>query len=144
MDDHTIGAAIERAERAAEAVRDRELRPKAFEVILGRLLIAEGIAGSISEHRRRTSDSAPRALERTHTGKTEPTTLTQRILTLRDDDHFREPRTISDVREALKVKGWHYPVTTLSGALQGLIQKRELRRERCRDGNKMLWKYSNP
>jgi hypothetical protein len=145
MDDEVLGAAVRRAERAAGSVSDSQLRSKAFEVILGRLLVVETFGESAS-HAGRTgaTTAAPAARSPLYPMRTEPKTLSQRILALRDDGFFKEPRSIGSIREALGARGWHYPVTTLSGALQGLIQKRRLRRERVREGNKTGWKYSNP
>lgn len=145
MDDELLGAAVRRAERAAGSVSDSQLRSKAFEVILGRLLVVETFGESAS-YAGRMSATTPVLSARSplYPVRTEPKTLSQRILVLRDEGFFREPRSIGSIREALAARGWHYPVTTLSGAIQGLSQRRKLRRERVREGNKTLWKYSNP
>jgi hypothetical protein len=63
---------------------------------------------------------------------------------LRDEGFFKTQKAIGEVREELKAHGWHYPLTTLSGRLQALVQQRQLRRERGVQGKKKVWKYSNP
>lgn len=66
-----------------------------------------------------------------------------RILVLRREGFFATQHTLSEVRSELASHGWHYPLTTLSGRLQALVQQRLLRREKVREGRKKVWKYSN-
>ena len=145
MNEEMLGAAIIRAERAARTVADSGLREKAFEVILNRLLMPElsREVGSESSRVGAPAEVGP-SRQADYPPKKEPKTVSQRILALQGDGFFKEPRSIGDAREGLRAHGWHYPVTTLSGALHGLIQKRRLRRERVREGRKTAWKYSNP
>ena len=84
--------------------------------------------------RRRGSVIAPSLSESSCSG---------RMLALRDDGFFAAQRSISDIRMELAKRGWHYPLTTLSGRLQALVQQRELRREKVKDGRKKAWRYSN-
>jgi hypothetical protein len=70
-------------------------------------------------------------------------TLRGRVLTIRSEGFFKSQRTLGDIREALGARGWHYPLTTLSGLMQGLVRNRELRRERVNVGGKQTWRYSN-
>ncbi len=74
----------------------------------------------------------------------QPGTLTGRILAIRSEGFFKTQRSLGEVRESLGSRGWHYPLTTLSGVMQALVRQRELRRERMSVGNKQVWKYSNP
>jgi hypothetical protein len=66
-----------------------------------------------------------------------------RILALKADGFFASQRTISEIRTELATRGWHYPLTTLSGRLQTLVQERHLRREKVKEGRKKVWRYSN-
>ena|ERR1700730_4467319 len=50
------------------------------------------------------------------------------ILQLKSEEFFKTPRGLSDVREKLGEIGHHYPVTTLSGAMQAQARSRNLRR----------------
>jgi hypothetical protein len=138
MDDSELKEARVRAEKAVAGMANGEMKLKAFEVILNQLITSGA-----------TTTRAPLP-ERTEPRRgivkpeRQPKSLSERIIALQADGFFKEPQTIGSVREGLKVHGWHYPVTTLSGALQGLIHKRKLRRERVRDKNKTAWKYFNP
>ncbi|HWX56419.1 MAG TPA: hypothetical protein VN176_17675 [Verrucomicrobiae bacterium] len=50
------------------------------------------------------------------------------IETLKSEEFFRTPKRLSDVQKKLAELGHHYPVTTLSGAMQVQSQSRNLRR----------------
>jgi len=144
MDDEVLGAAVVRAERVVKNLADRALREKAFEVVLTRLLVPELIQEAKWNSTATVRPAGVGLSQATdYFAKKDPKTLSQRILALQADGFFGDPKSIGDVREGLKARGWHYPVTTLSGVLQGLIQKRKLRRERVREGRKAGWKYSN-
>ena len=137
MDDRAMKDARLRAEKAVADMPDRDLKVKAFEVILTQL-ITSSARGSAAVERR--GEPSRRRVE----AEGQPKSLSGRILALQAESFFDTPQAISGVREGLRAHGWHYPLTTLSGALQGLVQKRKLRRERVKDNNKMVWKYSNP
>ncbi len=144
MDDEALGLAITRAERAARHVTDSGLREKAFEVVLARLLVS-GLGGDSHSALNLTASQEGGVVRRESAlASREPKTLTQRVLALHNEGFFEEPKGIGKVRQGLGVRGWHYPVTTLSGVLQVLSQKRRLRRERVREGRKTVWMYSNP
>jgi hypothetical protein len=125
--------ARKRAERAVEGMEDGPLKIAAFQTILARLLSEPD-----SSERTQATPKAPN-----RAGK-QPDTLTGRVLSVKAEGFFKTQRSLSEVREALGSRGWHYPVTTLSGVMQGLVRQRQLRRERINDGKKKAWKYSNP
>ncbi len=125
--------ARQRAERAVKDMDDGPLKTKAFEVILSKLLGGPG-----------TKEVSGLELGRLPKQSEQPDTLKGRILTLRAEGFFKTQRTLHDVREQLRSRGWHYPLTTLSGAMQGLARARDLRRDRVRVGKKRVWGYSNP
>jgi hypothetical protein len=62
---------------------------------------------------------------------------------LGEEGFFHSQRTLSEIRQELGARGWHYPVTTLSGAMQKLTRRRSLRRERVLVDRKRVWKYSD-
>ena len=128
--------ARKRAERAVEGMQDGPLKTAAFQAILAKLLNDSGSEGS-------DEGMPPASKVRTRKGR-QPDTLTGRVLAVKEEGFFKTQRSLGEVREALGSRGWHYPVTTLSGAMQGLVRQRQLRRERVSDGKKRLWKYSNP
>jgi hypothetical protein len=47
---------------------------------------------------------------------------------LKAEDFFKSPKGLSDVQKKLAELGHHYPVTTLSGAMQAQSRSRNLRR----------------
>jgi hypothetical protein len=124
------------AEQAVSEMPDGDLKIKAFEVILNHLLQGP-------ERTQSGAAAAPEPRRRDTKGTVETSTI-GRILVLRDEGFFKSQRAIGEVREELRAHGWHYPVTSLSPALLTLVQQRKLRRERGKEGNKKIWKYSNP
>ena len=137
------GHLIQIRKEAEQAVRDMpegDLKLKAFETILAHLLAS----GSVASTQGAPADKkAPQAREVSSTKV--PASVSGRILSLRADRFFEEERSIADIRQELKTHGWHYPATSLSGALQSLVQKRELRREQVADERgRKHWGYSNP
>ena len=133
MTDDPLIQARKRAERAVEGMEDGPLKIAAFQAILAKLL---------SDSDSPTSRVAS-AKGADRTGR-EPDTLTGRVLSVKGEGFFKTQRSLGEVREALGSRGWNYPVTTLSGVMQGLVRQRQLRRERVGDGRKKVWKYSNP
>jgi hypothetical protein len=133
MDEHALIRARKRAEGAIKDMREGPLKIAAFQTILSNLL-AESAASAPIGHKA-TNPKPGR--------QRQPDTLSGRLLAIKSDGVFSDQRTLGEVREALGARGWHYPVTTLSGAMQALVRDRQLRRERVSVGGKKLWKYSN-
>lgn len=140
MDAKKIIDLRKQAERAVAEMPDGELKVKAFEVILNHLL--EGTGPSTTEQAQHRTPSTRQAKSPRQASPAQ--SAAGRILVLRDEGFFKNQKTIAEVREELKAHGWHYPLTALSGRLQALVQKRNLRRERATQGKKKVWKYSNP
>lgn len=144
MQDKTLVDARRKAEKAVGDMPDGELKLKAFEVILGRLLsdAPTGLAkrgpagrsrvGRVGESRNRPGLSPMRS------------SAAGRIVALRDEGFFAEERSISEIRDGLRGQGWVYPLTSLSGPLQDLVRKRELRRAQVPRGKKKVFKYVIP
>lgn len=126
------------AERAVADMADGDLKTKAFEVFLSHLLTDAGGTPPPTA----TLGKSVRATTSSKRGPIGGSTA-ERILSLKSEGYFRELRTIGQVREELANRGWHYPTTALSGPLQELVQRRELRRQKLSDGNKKAWRYSN-
>jgi hypothetical protein len=129
------------AEKAVSDMPEGELKVKAFEVILNNLLRGHKHGGG-GEDDTATAHTRPKQ-HRRNRRTAAPTSRPDRVLQLKDEGYFRGERSISDVRQELGVHGWHYPLTALSGTLQTLVQRRELRRQKVRHGTKEIWRYSN-
>lgn len=52
------------------------------------------------------------------------------VLALKEDGFFNKPRGLGEVSAALEEKGFMYPVTTLSGTVLSLVQRKFLSRKR--------------
>ena len=134
MTEDPLIQARKRAERAVEGMHEGPLKIAAFQAILTKLL-------GDSEHAeegQRTPTKAPSSAAK------HPDSLRGRVLAIKSEGFFKLQRSLGEVREALVSRGWHYPLTTLSGAMQGLVRQRQLRREQVSTGRKRVWKYSNP
>ena len=56
---------------------------------------------------------------------------------LKGEDFFKEPKGLGEIRKKLADMGHHYPLTTLSGAMQTQAKNRSLRR--FKDGGKYVY-----
>jgi len=100
---------VSKAEEAVAAVKDPELRRIAFQKVLDDLLGTNTISAS---------SSTPAAKKRSSTNKKKrassrrgPQTY---IRALVDEDFFKKPKTISQVKAELENRGHHIPITSLS------------------------------
>lgn len=132
-----FGKLIEEARQATTGVSDPDLRGRAFQSIL-EFLLEGGNIGETKQAAKNRTASPP-----IHRPAPTETTLPGRIVSLKSDDFFKSQRTIVEVQGELRKRGWHYPLTSLSGPMQSLVRQRELRREQVKDGKKKVWKYSN-
>jgi hypothetical protein len=138
MDTKKLVAIRKEAEKAIAEMPDGDLKVKAFEVILGHLLGAGG-----GTARQPAADEQEADVRPARKGKAAKS-ATARILVLREEGFFNNQRSMGEVSAELAAHGWHYPLTALSGNLQGLTQRREIRRVRAKKGNKIVWLYSEP
>jgi hypothetical protein len=134
MAEDPLVQARKRAEGAVHDMDEGPLKVAAFQTILAKLLADSSAAGGVQ--------GMPSKGSLRSGGQ--PGSLTERILAIKSEGFFKAQRTLGEVREALRSRGWHYPATTMSGVMQGLVQRRQLRREQTSDGKKKAWRYSNP
>ena len=52
------------------------------------------------------------------------------VINLKEDGFFEKPKSLSDISKALEEQGYLYPITSLSGIVLGLVQKKNLRRKK--------------
>jgi len=58
-------------------------------------------------------------------------TASDLLVDLKEEGFFNKPRSLSEIAKALEEKGYIYPVTTLSGVMLGLVQKKLVGRKRA-------------
>jgi hypothetical protein len=137
---------VAQAESAVADVKDVELRRVAFEKVLDDLLTA-GMKGH-AHHASGKSDVHPEKRVPTIKAKSKRGGPQANLDELVSDRFFAKPKTISEVKAELENRGHHIPLTSLSGPLQKLCQKRALRRQRTErtaktKGTKRPFAYSN-
>jgi len=134
------------AEAAVAVVKDPELRRVAFEKILATLLEQKSIPA-----KSRTAQPAGRAARAPAKALGSPTRRrpggpTAYIQELIDEGFFKKQHTIADVKAELANRGHHIALTSLSGPLQSLTQKKRLRRQKAAakgQKSKNTYAYSN-
>jgi hypothetical protein len=148
MDTNSVIEARRKAEQAVADMPEGDLKLKAFELILNRLLSVAAETYDSAEPARPKpplrSATADRSRQVGNHADAVPLSAPARVLQLKAEGFFVEQRGITEVRQELQTHGWRYPLTALSGTLMKLVRSRELRRERVGDGNKTVYKYFNP
>ena len=76
--------------------------------------------------------------------KVVPSSTPARVLSLREEGFFDQQRSLGAIRDELQIHGWIYQLTALSGTVQTLVQKRELRRTLVSNGKKKVYCYVKP
>jgi hypothetical protein len=131
---------VSQAEKAVAAVNDPELKRAAFEKVLEDLL-AEDQRPDNAPVASRTRPRVKGIRKRASTNRMGPQAYLGQLV---DDDFFKKPKTIAEVKAELGNRGHHIALTSLSGPLQQLCQRRTLRRQRAKTkGNKQTFSYSN-
>lgn len=67
-----------------------------------------------------------------------------RILDLRSDDFFRDPRRLEEVLEELRIKGYHHNKSDVRMSLLRLARKKFLRRIALGEGKQRMYLYVSP
>jgi hypothetical protein len=124
----------EEAEKSVMGVKDPELRRIAYQKILEDLLGGISAPASSDKKRRAAPKETPTAPARKKRGG--PQAYVEELVS---EDFFKKPKTIANVKADLEERGHHIPITSLSGPLQKLCQRRILRRTR----SKGVYSYSN-
>jgi hypothetical protein len=135
---------VAQAENAVKGLKDPELKRIAFQKVLDDLLEGTGGGRAPSDGPRRPAKKTSRS--RAATEKTKPTRSgpSAYVRELIEEDFFKKPKTISNVKVELENRGHHIPLTSLSGPMQSLCKARELRRKRTDEpGSKKTFVYSN-
>lgn len=138
---------VKQAEQAVGPVKDPELKRIAFEKILDALLETPEAQRDIKTKSKKSTArrlSGRKSTEGQKTTKKRAGTAAY-IEELIDEQFFAKPKTIAAVKAELGNRGHHIPLTSLSGPLQSLCQRKRLRREKSQsnDGGKKAFAYSN-
>lgn len=128
---------VKQAESAVTGMKDAELRRVAFERVLNDLLDSDNDVGGERRARAASSPKKKAALQPKTKKRSGPQAYVEEMV---DDGFFKKPKTISAVKAELENRGHHIPLTSLSGPMQKLCQKRTLRRQKA-DGK--TFSYSN-
>ncbi len=129
---------VVQAEKAVAGVKDPELKRIAFQKVLEDLLAAPARAADLPTAK--PSKRAP-ARPRRSALASGPRRYIQELI---EEGFFKKPQTIANVKALLENRGHHIPLTSLSGPLQAMCQRRLLRRQKIKaSGNKQAYAYSN-
>lgn len=130
---------VAQAEKAVAGVKDPELKRIAFQKVLDDLLVpSRGAARGQSTPSKKQQAQGSKAKRNAKGGP-------QAYLDeLADEGFFKKPKTIANVKAELENRGHHIPLTSLSGPLQKLCQRKILRRQKLKTtGKKQTFAYSN-
>lgn len=127
------------AEQSVAGVKDPELRRIAYQKILESLLDGQRDEGKPAD--RPASGRRRQPADDTHTKRRGPSAYIEELI---DEGFFKKPKTIANVKAELENRGHHIPITSMSGPLQKLCQRKFLRRARAKGAtNKQQYSYSN-
>lgn len=133
---------VANAEKAVGGVKDPELKRVAFQTVLEDMLKVGSVVGSA---KRGLAVAGPEmSTGRKKAGGSKMAGPQIHVEGLVTDGFFKKAKTIGQVKTQLENSGHNIPVTSLSGPLQILCQRRVLRRQRIPDDKgKRLFAYSN-
>ena len=130
--------AAREVEAAVSGVKDPHLRGVIGGVIMQRIL-AEVSDSHRPPAARAVSSSASDSGAQVRKGGTQA-----RIMDLRSDSFFREPRRLEEVLEELQVRGYHHNKSDVRMSLLRLARKKSLRRIPLGEGRQRMYLYVNP
>src|SRR5437879_4297655 len=120
---------VAQAEKAVAGVKDPELRRIAFQKILDNLL--GGTAASAMRHGTGAKKRPAASEQPKRATKGGPQAHVEELV---EEGFFKRLKTIANVKAELENRVHHIPLTSLSGPLQKLCQRRLLRRQRVKSG----------
>lgn len=129
---------VAQAEKAVAGVKDPELKRIAFQKVLDDLM---GASESSSTRKSARQKKQPTTVSKTkRSAKSGPQAYVDELV---DEGFFKKPKTIAHLKAELENRGHHIPLTSLSGPLQKLCQRKILRRQKVKtSGKKQTFAYS--
>jgi predicted transcriptional regulator len=131
---------VDQANKAVSSVKDAELKRIAFQKILEDLMSGDG-----QVQREKQQPSTTKRTKPIKGGSKKASGTQAYIDELIEEGFFKKQKTISHVKAELENRGHHIPLTSMSGPMQRLCQRRILRRQKIKgDGKqKQTFGYSN-
>jgi hypothetical protein len=131
---------VDQANKAVSSVKDAELKRIAFQKILEDLMSQDD-----QLQREKPPVKTEKSAKSTKGGAKKASGLQAYIDELIVEGFFKKQKTISQVKAELENRGHHIPMTSMSGPMQRLCQRRILRRQKIKgDGKqKQTFGYSN-
>jgi hypothetical protein len=127
--------AAREVESAVSAIKDSHVRAVVAGVIMQRIL------DEVDTSER----SATAAASSGYSGDVARKSGTQaRILDLRSDSFFRDPRRLEEVLEELRIRGYHHNKSDVRMSLLRLARKKLLRRIALGEGRQRMYLYVSP
>ena len=136
MEQATLVSVRKVAEESVMDMAEGPLKIAAFQTVFGKLL--DRSFSNTSTTNRSSAHSSSRAKS---SGPLKGTT--ERLVSLISEGFFGEPKTLTDIKQALAEKGWHYRLGDLGTPVARLVRRKDLRRTQGMSGAKKLWRYSN-
>jgi hypothetical protein len=139
-DEKDYAKLVDQANKAVSSVKDAELKRIAFQKILEDLMSKDSQPNrQISSPTASTKPKPPKG------GVKKASGIQAYINELVDEGFFKKQKTISNVKAELENRGHHIPLTSMSGPMQRLCQRKILRRQKIKgEGkNKQTFGYSN-
>jgi hypothetical protein len=130
--------AAREVESVVSVVKDRQLRG----VIAG--VIMERILAEVRSDEERSFPAAWSASSANSASQVKKSSTQARILDLRSDNFFREPRRLEEVLEELRIKGYHHNKSDIRMSLLRLARKKLLRRIALGEGRQRMYLYVSP
>jgi hypothetical protein len=137
MESDDLASAVAKAERAVQKVSNEALKVAAFQTVLQELL-QRGRRNEVTH-----TTQTKKAVFRPRSAAPASTGTTGRLLSLVEDGVFGEQRSLSEIKQILAERGWHYGLEDLGTPVTRLVQRKRLRRVRVTEGGKKIWRYSN-
>jgi hypothetical protein len=130
--------AAREVESAVSGVKDPHLRGVIAGVIMQRILEAvdDNLTRPVGREGASASSDSGAQIRK---GGTQA-----RIMELRSDSFFRDPRRLEEVLEELRVRGYHHNKSDVRMSLLRLARKKSLRRIPLGEGRQRMYLYVNP
>jgi hypothetical protein len=130
--------AAREVESAVSAIKDPHLRGVIAGVIMQRIL------DEVDTNERSVSATVSSGSSSLSGQPTRKSGTQSRILDLRTDSFFRDPRRLEEVLEELRIKGYHHNKSDVRMSLLRLARKKLLRRIALGEGRQRMYLYVSP